>query len=342
MKSPQYDALLLVSFGGPEGPDDVLPFLDNVLRGRNVPQARKEEVAEHYYLFGGVSPINQQNRELIQAIEAELARTGTTLPVYWGNRNWHPLLADTIRQMKEDGITRSLALITSAFSSYSACRQYLEAIAEIRGQEGPAAPQISKLRCFFNHPRFVEAWCERASEGLRQFAAHDPTPIHVLFTAHSIPLAMAEACQYVAQLNELAALIARQLQLDRSHWHLVYQSRSGPPQQPWLAPDVCDALRDLRETGAQRVLLVPIGFLSDHIEVLYDLDVEAVDTARQCGIELARARTIGTHPQFVIMIRELIEERMGALKERPTVGVMGAAPDECPPDCCRYAPSTRP
>jgi ferrochelatase len=338
----QYDALLVVSFGGPEGPDDVMPFLDNVLRGRNVPEARKREVAEHYLHFGGVSPINQHNRDLVQALEAELNEAGLELPVYLGNRNWLPFLSDTLRQMKADGISHSLALVTSAFSSYSACRQYLDAIATARDEAGPDAPRVSKLRCYFNHPRFVAAWRDRLGEGWRKIATSDGPPVHVLFTAHSIPVAMANACSYVAQLRDLAGLLAADLQLAPSQWQLVYQSRSGPPQQPWLEPDVCEALTAMKESGACRVLLAPIGFLSDHMEVLFDLDEEAANVARQLGLELVRAPTVGTHPEFVTMVRELVQERTLGITERPTVGSLGAAPDECPPNCCRYEMTRRP
>ncbi len=333
---------MLVSFGGPEGPDDVLPFLDNVLRGRNVPEQRKLAVAEHYYRFGGVSPINQQNRDLIKALEAELAQADLTLPVYWGNRNWHPMLADTLRQMEADGIQHCLALFTSAYGSYSACRQYRDAIEVARGEVGAGAPQVSKLRAYFNHPRFVAAWSKRARHGLEQFAVEDRADVRVLFTAHSIPNVMADASQYVQQLNELTSLVASRIGLDRSQWQLVYQSRSGPPHQPWLEPDVCDAIAEEGRKGTQRVLLVPIGFLSDHIEVLFDLDVEAVDAAQEAGIQLVRASTVGTDSEFITMVRELIEERIGNLDQRPALGTMGPAPDECPADCCRYTAPTRP
>lgn len=337
MTSATYDAVLLVSFGGPEGPDEVLPFLENVLRGRNVPETRKLAVAEHYYRFGGVSPINQQNRDLIDAIRSEFARSAVALPVYWGNRHWHPLLSTTLRQMAADAVQHCLALFTSAFASDSTCRQYLDAIQAACDEIGPAAPQVSKLRAYFNHPRFVQAWCDRTRQGLAQFDDDQRAAVHVLFTAHSIPVAMADASQYVPQLNELTGLVASRVGLDRSQWQLVYQSRSGAPQDPWLEPDVCDAIDHLsRAGGADRVLIVPIGFLSDHMEVVYDLDVEAAGAASRAGMRLARAPTLGTHPQFVTMIRELTLERTKQLAQRPALGSMGAAPDECPADCCRY------
>lgn len=333
MTQQPYDALLLLSFGGPEGPDDVLPFLDNVLRGRNVPEARKLEVAEHYYRFGGVSPINQQNRELLEALRQQLSGE---LPVYWGNRNWHPLIGDTVAQMARDGIRHALIFITSAFRSYSGCRQYLDAMAEATASFEGDAPRFSKLRAFYNHPRFVEAWCDRTRDGLSQFADADRPNVKVLFTAHSIPNAMANASPYVEQLNELADLIAARVGIERQQWQLVYQSRSGPPHQPWLEPDVCDVINALGADGVQQVLVVPIGFLSDHIEVLFDLDVEAADAARQAGMEFVRVATLGTHPEFVKMACDLARERTSGAAERPALGTLGPAPDECPPDCCRY------
>lgn len=332
--SPSYDAVLIVSFGGPEGPEDVLPFLDHVLRGRDVPHERKLAVAERYYRFGGVSPVNQQNRELADAIRGELDQAKLGLPVYWGNRNWHPMLVDTLRRMRADGIQHALAFFTSAYSSHSTCRQYLDAIAAARESVGAAAPQVSKMRAYFNHPRFVEAWCARTQTALEQLGTHDRSALHILFTAHSLPVAMAERSGYVRQLKELAALLVSRLALEAVPWQLVYQSRSGPPHQPWLEPDVCKAIAELGEAGqAARVLLVPIGFLSDHMEVLYDLDIEAAAAAREAGIELVRATTAGTHPRLIAMVRELVEERVRPLTERPVVGRMGPAPDECPGEC---------
>ncbi len=341
--SPPFDALFFVSFGGPEGPDDVMPFLDNVLRGRNVPAERKAEVAEHYYRFGGVSPINEQNRDLIQALREDLARARVQLPVYWGNRNWHPMLADALRQMAADGVCHALAFFTTAFSSYSSCRQYREAIEVARQEVGPTAPLVSKLRTYFNHPNFVEAWVERAEAALSQIPADRRNAVHVLFTAHSIPIVMAQSSAYVGQLTELATLVANRLGLRQGEWQLVYQSRSGPPHQPWLEPDVCEAIQTLgARANVRQVVLVPIGFLSDHIEVLFDLDVEAVQAAHQAGLELSRAATLGTHPRLVTMIHELIEERLENRSERPVVGTLGPAPDACPPGCCSYTTAGRP
>ncbi len=279
-----YDALLVVSFGGPDKPDDVLPFLENVLRGRNVPRERMLEVAEHYYQFGGRSPINDQNRALIAALEKELAEHGPHLPIYWGNRNWHPLLPDTLRQMAADGVRRALAFVTSAYSSYSSCRQYRENIAAAQADVGPSAPQIDKLRAFFNHPGFIEPMIENAIAALEQIPAERRASAQLIFTAHSIPTAMAANCRYEEQLREACRLVAESLSNSLSLWEragvrvpwtLVYQSRSGPPQQPWLEPDIGRYI-ELRHKQApiQDVVIVPIGFVSDHMEVVYDLDTE--------------------------------------------------------------------
>jgi ferrochelatase len=327
-----YDALLVVSFGGPEGPDEVLPFLENVLRGKNVPRQRMLEVAEHYQHFGGVSPLNAQNRQLIAALRTELDTHGLRLPIYWGNRNWHPLLPDTLAQMAADGVRRALAYVTSAFSSYSGCRQYLENIADAQRTVGPGAPQVDKLRPFFNHPGFIEAMVERTAAAMARVPAARRAAAELLFSAHSIPLSMANTSAYVAQLEESARLVCERL--GRPKWQLVYQSRSGPPAQPWLEPDIGDALRSLATTGTRDAVVVPIGFLSDHLEVLYDLDTEARAIAEQLGINLVRAETVGQHPRFVAMIRELIEERLSGTAERPALGVLGPCPNVCPADCC--------
>jgi ferrochelatase len=331
LELPPYDAVILVSFGGPEGPDDVIPFLENVLRGRNVPRERMMEVAEHYYHFGGVSPINEQNRALITALVSELNAHGPQLPVYWGNRNWHPLLPDAIGQMAEDGVRHALALVTSVFSSYSGCRQYLENLADACRQVGPTAPQIDKLRAFFNHPGFIEPMTERVRSALEEIPAQRRGAAALLFTAHSIPAAMAETSAYVPQLREACRLVAAGLA--RDDWQLVYQSRSGPPTQPWLEPDVGDYLRRLKTRGAEDAVVVPIGFISDHMEVLYDLDTEARAICEEVGLNMVRAGTVGTHPQFVAMLRELIAERTSGAPRR-WLGEMGPSHDACPADCC--------
>ncbi len=332
-----YDALLVVSFGGPEGPGDVLPFLENVLRGRNVPRERMLEVAEHYQHFGGVSPINAQNRALIAALEIELQEHGIELPIYWGNRNWRPLLPDTLRQMTADGVRRALAFFTSAYSSYSGCRQYRENIAQAQEVVGPAAPCVDKLRVFFNHPGFVETMIERTAEAFEKIPAARRNAAKLVFTAHSIPLSMAQGCRYEEQLREASRLVAAGV--DRpDDWSLVYQSRSGPPSQPWLGPDIGDWLREAAAAGAQDVVVVPIGFISDHLEVIYDLDTEAQRIAHEFGVNLVRAATAGTHPRFISMIHELIVERMGTESgesvERVAIGALGPSHDVCPADCC--------
>jgi ferrochelatase len=332
----KYDAILVVSFGGPESREDVIPFLENVLRGRNVPRERMLEVAEHYYHFGGKSPINQQTRELIAALEAELERNGPQLPVYWGNRNWHPLLADTLGEMKRQGVRRALGFVTSAFSSYSGCRQYREDIARARDAVGAGAPEVDKLRVFFNHPGFIEATVERVGEALRQLVAVEgaaPTQVQVVYTAHSIPLSMAQTSDYVQQLEEARRLVSERLGVNNDA--LVYQSRSGAPGQPWLEPDVLDHLRNVKANQqASAVVLAPISFVSDHMEVLYDLDVEARQLCDSLGLPMARAKTVGVHPKFVAMIRELIMERMNPGSERHALGALGPRADECPEDCC--------
>jgi ferrochelatase len=331
----EYDAFLLVSFGGPEAPEHVMPYLDNVLAGKNVPEARKLEVAEHYHHFGGVSPINAQNRALLAAIVQEFRTHGIGLPVYWGNRNWHPLLPDVLAEMAEDGIRHALALFTSPFGSYSSCRQYLENIADAQRQVGPGAPAVSKLRAFFNHPEFVKAWVGRAQEALASLPADRRSQCQLLFTAHSIPVAMANSSPYLAQLQELARLVADQLEVPEGRWQLVFQSRSGPPHQPWLEPDVCDVIRDLgAREDVHDIVLVPIGFMSDHVEILYDLDIEAVQAAEEVGVGLTRAAAVGTHPSLVSAIRQLVVERLEPGSPRAAVGQMETAPDTCPPDCC--------
>ena len=315
-----FDALLVVSFGGPEGMEDVMPFLENVLRGRNVPRERMLNVAEHYELFGGVSPINQQNRNLIAALEKELEANGPRLPIYWGNRNWHPLLPDTLSQMAADGVRNALAFVTSAYSSYSSCRQYLQNISDAQAQVGPGAPRVEKLRVFCDHPLFIEANVDQIRNALTQLNSKD---IHLVFSAHSIPESMAANCDYAKQLTQTAGLIAQTLNIE--NWDLVYQSRSGSPMQPWLGPDVSDHLRALRQEGAKNLVVAPIGFVSDHMEVVYDLDVEARKVANEVGLNMVRAATAGTHPSFVRMIRELMLERIN--DERPA--------NVCAPDCCR-------
>ncbi len=334
----KYDAILVVSFGGPESRDDVIPFLENVLRGRNVPRERMLAVAEHYYHFGGKSPINQQTRELIAALEDELAQHGPKLPVYWGNRNWHPMLADTMQQMQQDGIHRALAFVTSAYSSYSGCRQYREDILRAQNALTPNAPgmntpEIHKLRVFFNHPGFIEATEDRLRDALNQLPADARQNIQVIYTAHSIPVSMANSCDYVRQLEEVRQLVSARLGIANDA--LVYQSRSGAPGQPWLEPDILDHLRDVKARDlASAVVLAPIGFISDHMEVLYDLDVEARQLCDSLALPMTRAKTVGVHPKFVGMIRELIEERTIPGAERRALGTLGPRQDVCEENCC--------
>jgi protoporphyrin/coproporphyrin ferrochelatase len=328
----QYDAFLLVSFGGPEGMDDVIPFLRNVLRGRNVPEERLQQVARHYALFNGVSPINGQNRVLIEALNHEFQANDIKLPIYWGNRNWHPLLNDTLRQMRDDGINRALGFFTSAYSSYSGCRQYLENIDNARLEVGEGAPRIDRLRPFYNHPGFIQACVDRLNAALADFNEVERSSVTVAFTAHSIPLSMAADCDYKAQLEETASLVSRRCGI--TDWQLAFQSRSGPPTQPWLEPDIGDHLRTLRTNGVVNVVIAPIGFISDHMEVIYDLDTEAQAVGEQLGMRLARSATVGTHPRFVSMIRELVEERLDPTKPRLFEGTRGPSPDICPVDCC--------
>lgn len=336
-----YDALLFVSFGGPEGPDDVMPFLENVLRGKNVPRERMLEVAEHYQHFGGVSPINEQCRQFIAALEKELAEHGPQLPVYWGNRNWQPMLPDTIQKMADDGVRRAIAYFTSTFSSYSGCRQYRENLRDACQTVGARAPHIDKLRMPYNHPGFIETNADHLRQALEQIPLERRTNAKLLFTAHSIPLAMAENCQYERQLREASRLVAEAV--GHANWELVYQSRSGPPHQPWLEPDVCDRIEQLAGEGELNDLVVlPIGFVSDHMEVLFDLDTEAMQLCERLGVNFVRAATIGVHPRAVRMVRELVEERIatevGREPDRPAVGKYDANHDVCPADCCLYTP----
>jgi protoporphyrin/coproporphyrin ferrochelatase len=328
-----YDAILVVSFGGPESKEEVIPFLENVLRGRNVPRERLLTVAEHYYHFEGKSPINQQTRHLIAALEAELKRNGPKLPVYWGNRNWHPLLPETLRKMRQDGVRRAVAFVTSAYSSYSGCRQYREDIAGAQSEVGEGAPEVDKLRPFFNHPAFIEATVERVRDALHAVPEDARLNVQIVYLAHSIPVSMASASDYLKQLEEVQRLVSGAL--GQKNDALVYQSRSGSPGQPWLEPDILDYLRRVKAGNlASAVVLAPISFISDHMEVLYDLDVEARQVCDSLALPMTRAKTVGVHPKFVAMIRELILERMNPGSERRAVGSLGARADVCAEDCC--------
>ena len=327
--SDTYDALCLLSFGGPEGPDDVMPFLRNVTAGRNVPDERLAVVAEQYEQFGGRSPINDQNRALIDALRGEFDANGIDLPIYFGNRNWEPYLPDAVRQMADDGVQRALVLATSAFSSYSGCRQYREDLARAVEQVGDAAPELEKLRLYYNHPGFIDAVVARIEE------VHRPGA-RIVFTAHSIPLSMSKWCEYEPQLNEMAALVAARV---GAEWDLAFQSRSGPPQMPWLEPDINDHLMALADRSIMDVTLVPLGFVSDHMEVAFDLDLQAAETASSLGIDMRRAPTVGTHSAFVRGLRQLVEEKISD-GEVMWVGDAGPWPDPCPEGHCLAPPGT--
>ncbi|MFC7218570.1 ferrochelatase [Streptomyces polyrhachis] len=347
-----YDALLLLSFGGPEGPADVVPFLENVTRGRGIPRERLAEVGEHYVRFGGVSPINAQNRELLAALRADLAGHGVDLPVYWGNRNWTPLLTDTLRELAAAGHRRVLTLVTSAYSSYSGCRQYQEDLAaavaalEAEGAVAPGALRIDRIRHYFNHPGFVEPMVDGVLDALKELPEEVRDGAHLAFTTHSIPTASADTSgpaggAYVAQHLEVSRLIAgavREATGTAHPWELVYQSRSGSPHTPWLEPDICEHLAAVRAQGAPAVVMAPIGFVSDHMEVVYDLDTEAMARAAELGLPAVRSATVGTDPRFVAGIRELVLERAaaerGAAPPRRALGALGPCRDVCPADCC--------
>ncbi|MFE2428666.1 ferrochelatase [Streptomyces sp. NPDC059373] len=349
-----YDALLLLSFGGPEGLDDVVPFLENVTRGRGIPRERLKEVGQHYFLFGGVSPINAQNRELLDALRKDFSQNGLDLPVYWGNRNWAPYLTDTLRQMTDDGHRRILVLATSAYASYSGCRQYRENLAASLAAleaEGRPVPRVDKLRHYFNHPGFVTPMTDAVLAALAELPEDVREGAHLAFTTHSIPTAAADTSgpveahgdggAYVAQHLDTARLIADAVReatgVDRP-WRLVYQSRSGAPTIPWLEPDICDHLEELHATGTPAAVMVPIGFVSDHMEVKYDLDTEATAKAAELGLPVARAATVGADPRFAAAVRDLVLERAvterGLAVERCALGALGASHDVCPVGCC--------
>ncbi|UQI47464.1 ferrochelatase [Streptomyces sp. HU2014] len=349
-----YDALLLLSFGGPEGPDDVVPFLENVTRGRGIPRERLKEVGQHYFLFGGVSPINDQNRELLDALRKDFAEQGLDLPVHWGNRNWAPYLTDTLREMTAAGHRRVLTLATSAYASYSGCRQYRENLADALAAleaEGLTPPRVDKLRHYFNHPGFVRPMTDATLAGLAALPEDVRAGAHLAFTTHSIPTAAADTSgpaeghgdggAYVAEHLDVARTIAEAVRAETGTehpWRLVYQSRSGAPHIPWLEPDICDHLETLRGEGAPAVVMVPIGFVSDHMEVKYDLDTEATAKAAELGLPAARAATVGADPRFAAAVRELVLERAaterGERPERCALGALGPSHDLCPVGCC--------
>jgi ferrochelatase len=324
----EVDSVLLLSFGGPEAPEDVMPFLERVTVGRSVPRARLLEVARRYEEVGGRSPINDLNRGLAARLATELAGRHIDLPVYLGNRNWHPFLEDTLRTMGAAGHRRVLAFVTSAFASYSGCRQYLEDIERARSAMGPDAPVVEKLRVFFDHPLFIDAVVAQLAAARACVGSGDA---RVVYTAHSIPTAMAAQCDYVRQLEAACGWVSARLGIS-SH-DLVYQSRSGPPMVPWLEPDVLDHVRRLASEGVKHLALCPVGFVADHMEVVWDLDREAAELCRGLGVRMERAATVLGHPAFITMIRELIEERTRGVPAR-SMGCGGPLPPECPPLCC--------
>lgn len=333
-----YNALLLLSFGGPEGPDDVMPFLENVTRGRGVSPERLAVVAEHYEHFGGVSPINDQNRALIEAIRGDFDEHGIDLPIYWGNRNWHPYVEDTVRGMAADGIGRALVFVTSAYSSYSSCRHYQDDLEAARVAVGSSAPEFDKLRHFFDHPGFIDPQVDAARTAVNAIDPSRRAHTRLVFTAHSIPVSMAEQSGpdgdlYVGQLRAAAELIAATAAPDLL-WDLAFQSRSGPSSVPWLEPDVGDHFRVLAADGVTDVVVVPVGFVSDHLEVQWDLDVEAADVAVALGLGFTRTPTPGTDPRFVTMVRELIQERLDPTSPKRALSPLGPSHDTCPAGCC--------
>lgn len=364
-----YDALLLLSFGGPEGEDDVVPFLENVTRGRGIPRERLVEVGRHYFMFGGVSPINEQNRELLHALRKEFAGAGLDLPVYWGNRNWAPYLVDTLREAAAEGARRFLVLATSAYASYSGCRQYRENLADalaVLEAEGVTGLRIDKLRHYFNHPGFLRPMADSTLAALAGLPDGVRDGAHLAFTTHSVPDAAADTSgpvgghgdggAYVAQHLDVARLVAGAVAqatgvVDRP-WRLVYQSRSGAPHVPWLEPDICDHLEELHGAGAPAAVMVPIGFVSDHMEVKYDLDTEAAAKAAELGLPVARAGTVGADPRFAAALRELVVERAAAERaagsgtgrgpDRCALGALGPSHDVCPLGCCPNPRGPRP
>ncbi|HUW16847.1 MAG TPA: ferrochelatase [Actinomycetes bacterium] len=345
------EALLLVSFGGPEGPADVVPFLQRVTRGRDIPPERLAVVGEHYFHFGGVSPINEQNRALRTAVELALAAAGRDLPVYWGNRNWDPLLADALGAMAADGVEHAYAFFTSAYSSYSGCRQYRENLAEAAAAV-PGAPQVDRIGPYFNHAGFVTPFVDSAFDALGRLPDDVRDSARLVFTTHSLPQTQAETSgttggAYVAQHREVAALVADAVSQRTGvsyGWDLAFQSRSGPPSQPWLEPDVGDHLTSLHAAGVPGAVIVPIGFVSDHMEVVWDLDTQAQERADALGLPVARAATPGTDPRFVAMVVELVGERLDAVPvgRRPRLGDFGPSPDRCEAACCPNPRGPRP
>ena len=326
----RFDSLLLLSFGGPENPDDVMPFLRNVTAGRGVPDERLAVVAEQYELFGGKSPINELNQQLLSALDEELASRGHEMATFWGNRNWHPFVTDTIADLKSLGHTSTVCLVTSAFSSYSGCRQYHEDLDRARN-EVPGAPNIERVRVYWDHPDFLGTAAELLAESRDAAGLSSETP--VLHSAHSLPLSMAANCDYQQQLNE-AASIVNELAGMRGPYEVVFQSRSGPPSVPWLTPDIDQRIHELAEQGTQELLVHPLGFVADHMEVLFDLDTQSAAAAKEADVKMVRTPTVGTHPRFVSMLVDLVEEAAGLRADRPSLSKSGPRPDKCNSQCC--------
>jgi ferrochelatase len=343
-----YDALLFLSFGGPEKPEDVVPFLENVTRGRGIPRERLEEVGQHYYRFGGRSPINDQNRAFLAALRADLAANGVDIGVYWGNRNWDPYLADTLRRMQADGVRRAAVFATSAYASYSSCRQYRENLHDASAAAGSRI-RLDKLRHYFNHPGFTEPVTDGVLAALLQLPAEVREEARLVFVTHSIPTSMNDASgpaeagggAYLAQHLDVARVVADRVEAETGLHHeheLVFCSRSGAPHVPWLEPDVNDRLEELARQGVRAAVLCPVGFVSDHMEVVYDLDTEALATAERLGIAAVRSATAGTDPRFVAAVRDLLLERAAVERGedviRVCVGDIGPLWDRCPVGCC--------
>ncbi|MDQ1735477.1 MAG: protoporphyrin/coproporphyrin ferrochelatase [Pseudonocardiales bacterium] len=333
-----FDALLLLSFGGPQGPDEVMPFLRKVTSGRGIPAERLAEVAKHYLHYDGISPITAQNEALIEAIRAEFSRRGLAVPVYFGNRNWHPFLADTARQMVADGVRNALVLATSATASYSGCRQYREDLASTSAELGATAPTFTKVRHYFDHPGFITANADGVRQALFGLSESARATARLVFTAHSIPESMNAGSGpsgglYLGQQRTTARLVAEAVRGPAAEYDLVWQSRSGPPQVAWLEPDVNDHLRTLAADGITDVVVVPTGFISDHMEVVWDLDNEARDTANELGMGFVRAATAGTHPAFVSGLVDLFEEYLSGAPPQ-LLGDLGPCGIDCPATCC--------
>ncbi len=359
-----FDAVLLLSFGGPEGPADVMPFLERVTAGRGIPPERLAAVARQYQAFGGVSPINAQNRQLRSALEAELNQGVTVgadahLPVYWGNRNWDPLLSEALRQMRADGIRRAAVVITSGYSSYSGCRQYREnlfdAVADVESDGAGPAPELCKIRRWFDQPAFIDVMTDNVLASVRSLAAVESSDVRIAFTTHSIPIGQAASSgdptlggnMYVQQHEFVARTIASNVANTLAAeipWQLVFQSRSGPPTMPWLEPDISEHLDDVKEQGAKAVVIVPIGFMSDHMEVMWDLDTVAMAHAKEIGLSAARAKTVGCDPRFVAALAGLVRERESGVptSDRIAMAPWGPAPDACPVGCCANPRADRP